>query len=92
MLVSVNIEDRLLEENIINYIGDRQDKINDLMTQALKEFFQKEKPILNYKVQDIEKNTTVIDFNIKEDDKHKLFEDINDVKRYARELREDAWR
>ena len=91
MLVSANIEDRQLEKKIADYLGDKEEKIGDLMTEALKEFFQKEKLTLNYQIQNIKENSTIIDFNLEEDTQYKPFKDINNVEEYSKELRKDAW-
>ena len=93
MLVSANIEDRLLQEQIAKYLANKQDEISDLMVEALKQFFKKDNSVLNYKVQDVEKHAKVIDFNLEEQDSnYKLFENIDDVQSYARELRANAWK
>ena len=93
MLVNVNIEDRLLQEQIAKYLANKQDEISDLVVEALKQFFKKDNSVLNYKVQDAEKHAKVIDFNLEEQDSnYKLFENIDDVQSYARELRANAWK
>ena len=93
MLVSANIEDRLLQEQIMKYLANKQDEISDLMVEALKQFFKKNSSVLNYKVQDVEKHAKVIDFNLAEgDSNYKLFENIDDVPSYSKELRANAWK
>ena len=93
MLVSANIEDRLLQEQIVKYLANKQDEISDLMVEALKQFFKKNNSVLNYKIQDVEKHAKVIDFNLEEQDSnYKLFENVDDVPSYTRELRTNAWK
>ena len=93
MLVSANIEDRLLQEQIIKYLSDKQEETSSLMIEALKQFFKKDITVLNYKVQDVEVHSKVIDFNLEEKaSDYKLFENIDDVKSYSKELRANAWK
>ncbi|NOZ90031.1 MAG: hypothetical protein GXO60_01965 [Epsilonproteobacteria bacterium] len=94
MVVSANITDRTLQEQISNYIENRQKEVNDLMIEALKYFFNKKNgSTLNYKIQDAEQNAEVLDFGIKDSNlNYKLFEDIDDVATYAKELRDNAWK
>lgn len=93
MLVSANIEDRLLQEQIVNYLEGKQHEMNELMVEALRQFFKKDSSTLNYKVQDVKKHSSVIDFNLEEsNDNYKLFQDVEDVQSYARELRNSAWK
>jgi len=93
MLVSANIEDRLLQEQIVKYLTNKQHEISDLMIEALKQFFKKDSSLLNYTVQDVEKHAEVIDFNLEDTDSdYKLFKNVDDVQSYAKELRADAWK
>ncbi|MBU1667381.1 hypothetical protein KKC13_03120 [bacterium] len=93
MLVSANIEDRLLQEQIAKYLAGKQNEISDLMVEALKQFFKKDNSVLNYKVQDADKHAKVIDFNLEDTDAdYKLFKDVDDVQSYSRELRANAWK
>jgi len=52
----------------------------------------KDKSILDYKIQDREKHSSTIDFNLKEDKNYKLFNDIEDIQSYSKELRENGWK
>jgi len=93
MIVSANITDTMLQEQIAYYIANRQKEMSDLMIEALKFFFKKNSSVLNYKVQDAETNAKVLDFNIKDaNSNYKLFEDVEDVATYAKELRDNAWK
>ena len=93
MIVSANITDTMLQEQIAYYIANRQKEMSDLMIEALKFFFKKNSSVLNYKVQDAETNAKIIDFNIKDvNSNYKLFEDVEDVVTYAKELRDNAWK
>ena len=91
--IEINISDAMLQEQISNYISTRQKEMNDLMIEALKFFFKKNSSVLNYTVQDAETNAKVLDFNIKDaNPNYKLFEDVEDVATYAKELRDSAWK
>jgi len=93
MIVSANITDTILQEQIAYYIANRQKEMSDLMIEALKFFFKKNSSVLNYKVQDAETNAKVLDFNIKDaNSNYKLFEDVEDVATYTKELRDNAWK
>jgi len=48
--------------------------------------------ILDYKIQDKEKLSSTIDFNIKEDREYKLFNDIENIQSYSQELRKNGWK
>ena len=52
----------------------------------------KDKSILDYKIQDREKHSSTIDFNLKEDKDYKLFNDIKDIQSYSKELRANGWK
>jgi len=93
MLININIEDQVLQKQIANYITNKHKQVNHLMVEALEHFFKKDHTLLNYKTQDAEKNAQIIDFNLDvEKNNQKLFQDIDDVETYAKELRTDAWK
>jgi len=46
----------------------------------------------HYKTQNPEKVSTTIDFGLESQNSYKLFEDVKDVKSYAKELRDNAWK
>jgi hypothetical protein len=63
------------------------------MVEALKYFFKnRQKELFNYKTQNPEKSAITIDFNLEVQQDYKLFQDVKDVKSYARELRDNAWK
>jgi hypothetical protein len=90
--VNINIEDVYLQKQIAHYISDKHIQANDFMVELLEHFFQKEQTPLNYKIQNPEKEATTLDFNLEAESNYKLFEDVNDVKSYAKELRINAWK
>jgi len=92
MQLSINIEDSYLQEQIANYISEKQIQANDFMVELLKHFFDKNKSVLHYKTQNPEKTSTLIDFGLETQNNYKLFEDVQDVKSYAKELRDNAWK
>ena len=82
MQLSIKIEDNHLQEQITQYISNKQKQTNELIVEALKYFFQnKQKELLNYKIQNPERSATTINFNL----------EVKDVKNYAKKLRDDAW-
>ena len=40
MRLSIDIQDNYLEEQIINYVAQKHQKANDVILEALREFFQ----------------------------------------------------
>ena len=92
MQVNVNIEDVHLQKQIAHYISDKHIKANDFMVELLEHFFKKEQTLLDYKIQNPEIKATTIDFNLESESNYKLFEDVNDVESYAKELRTNAWK
>jgi len=93
MQLNINIEDNHLQEQITQYISNKQKQTNDLMIEALKFFFQnREKELFTYKTQNPEQSATTIDFNLEAQQDYKLFQEVKDVKDYARELRDNAWK
>lgn len=85
MIVQLNIEDKILSEKISDYMEMKHQKINDLIIESLESFLSKSEKRLDYQVEDIEKNSSVIDFGL----------DGNvgeEVKKYLKELRYNAWR
>jgi len=49
MQLSINIEDSYLQEQIANYISEKQIQANDFMVELLKHFFDKNKSVQNSK-------------------------------------------
>ena len=93
MQLSINIEDNHLQEQITQYISNKQNQANELMVEALKYFFKnREKELFNYKTQNPEQSATTIDFNLEVQKDYKLFQEVTDVKSYAKELRDNAWK
>ena len=94
MLVQLNIEDKELSEKISHYVESKHKKINDLVIEALENFLYTNREKLQYKVEDIEQNSTIIDFGLEDnaDEEVGLFSDIQDIKRYSKELRDNAWK
>jgi len=46
MQLSINIEDSYLQEQIANYISEKQIQANDFMVELLKHFFDRNKSVL----------------------------------------------
>ena len=92
MQLSINIEDSYLQEQIANYVSIKQIQANDFMVELLKHFFDKNRSVLQYKIQNPQSTSTTIDFGLESQDDYKLFEDVEDVKSYAKELRTNAWK
>jgi len=93
MQLSIKIEDNLLQEQITQYISNKQKQTNELMVEALKYFFKnRQKELFNYKTQNPEQSATTIDFNLESQQDYKLFQEVKDVKNYAKELRDNAWK
>jgi hypothetical protein len=93
MQLSIKIEDNHLQEQITQYISNKQKQTNELIVEALKYFFQnKQKELLNYKTQNPEQSATTINFNLEVKQDYKLFQEVKDVKNYANKLRDDAWK
>ena len=92
MQLNINIEDAHLQEQLTHYISNKHIQVNEFMVELLEHFFKKEQTPLSYVVKNPEKTATTIDFNLESESDYKLFEDVNDVKSYAKELRIDAWK
>jgi len=92
MQVNINIEDAHLQEQLTRYIAQKHIQANEFMVELLEHFFKKEKTPLNYVVKNPEKTATTLDFNLESESDYKLFEDVSDVKSYAKELRTNAWK
>jgi len=92
MQLNIQIDDRHLEDKITEYISSKHIQVNDFMVELLEHFFNKEKTVLNYKTKEVDEVAKVIDFNLESDLNHKLFEDVEDVADYAKELRKNAWK
>ncbi len=92
MQLNIHIEDVYLQEQLAQYISKKKIEANELLVELLQHFFNKEKSVLHYKTQNPELSATTLDFDLESDKSYKLFEDVNDVKSYARELRANAWK
>ena len=92
MQLNINIEDAHLQEQISHYISNKHIQANELMVELLEHFFKKEQTSLSYTVKNPEQTATTIDFNLESESNYKLFEDVNDVESYAKELRTNAWK
>ena len=68
----------------------KQKDILNYLTQHKKEF--QEKSILHYKIKNPKLSATTLDFNLESDSSYKLFQDVDDVQSYAKELRTNAWK
>lgn len=92
MQLNIQIDDRHLEDKITEYISSKHIQANDFMVELLEHFFNKEETILKYKTKELDEVAKVIDFDLESDSNHKLFEDVEDVTSYAKELRKNAWK
>lgn len=92
MQLNIHIDDRHLEDKITEYISSKHIQANDFMVELLEHFFNKEETVLKYKTKDVDEVAKVIDFNLESESNHKLFEDVEDVAGYAKELRKNAWK
>ena len=88
MQLNIQISDVRLEQELSDYIARKQVQVSDL----LKQFLHKESNRLSYPVRDPDQNATTLDYGIEEDPEYRPFQDVDDVKRFATELREHAWR
>ena len=61
MVIQLNIEDRILTEKISEYIDTKEKEVDELMIEALENFFSTAESPLDYEVEDIDKNLNVID-------------------------------
>ena len=92
MQLNVQIEDVNLQEQLTQYISKKKIEANELLVELLQHFFQEDKSVLHYKTKNPELSATTLDFNLESDNGYKLFEDVDDVKSYAKELRANAWK
>jgi hypothetical protein len=93
MTINLEIKDRALEEKILSYISNRQKEVNELILEALEHFLKKDSSSLKYKIKNPEEYAKTLDFNIKESNpNYKLFEDIENIAEYSKELRKNAWK
>ena len=90
MRLNIEVKDEALSKRINEYINKKNINANDLMLELLIKFFNQEQ--LEYKKKDAKKSAKVLNFNLQEDENLKLFEDVEDVAKYSKELRENAWR
>ncbi len=92
MQLNIQIEDVNLQEQLTQYISQKKMKANELLVELLQHFFQEDKSVLHYKTKNPELSATTLDFDLESDKSYKLFEDVDDVKSYAKELRANAWK
>ena len=92
MQLNIKIEDKQLEALISDYVTNKNKQVNELIVEALNFFLKSEKNRLYYETQNPDASSTTIDFNLTSDKKYKLFEDVDDVKKYSKELRNNAWK
>ena len=92
MQLNVQIEDVNLQKQLTQYISQKKMKANELLVELLQHFFQEDKSVLHYKTKNPELSATTLDFDLESDKSYKLFEDVDDVKSYAKELRANAWK
>ncbi len=85
MQLNIQISDVRLEQELSDYIARKQVQVSDL----LKQFLHKESNRLSYPVRDPDQNATTLDYGIEEDPEYRPFQDVDDVKRFATELREN---
>jgi spore coat protein CotH len=92
MHLSIDIHDNHLEQQIKDYIVQKHQKANDLILEALKLFFKNNSSAgLSYRTKDPKEISKPLDFGLQENNEE-LFDDIDDVKKFAKKLRDDAWR
>ena len=92
MQLNIQISDVRLEQELSDYIAQKQVQASDLLTDLLKQFLRKESDRLSYPVRNPDQNATTLDYGLEEDPEYRPFQDVEDVKRFATELREHAWR
>ncbi len=91
MQLNIHIDDNHLQEEIARYISQRHIEANDFVKELIEHFFKKEETPLDYTTSN-KKNAITLDFNLESEPNYRLFEEVNDVKKFSQELREDAWR
>ena len=89
MVIELNIEDKRLSEKISEYIEAKHKPINELMIEALENFFSTTKSPLSYEVEDIDKNSSVIDFGLNLVEELKIIKEEKLQARKASEFLED---
>ena len=92
MQLNVQITDVNLQEQLTQYISKKKIEANELLVELLQHFFKEDKSVLHYKTKNPELSATTLDFDLESDKSYKLFEDVDDVKSYAKELRTNAWK
>ena len=92
MQLNIQISDVRLEQELSDYIAQKQVQASDLLTDLLKQFLRKESDRLSYPVRNPDQNATTLDYGLEEDPEYRPFQDVEDVKHFATELREHAWR
>ena len=92
MQLQIDINDTDLQKKLSQYIAQKQIEASDLLVELLQHFFKKENSPLHYKTRDPEQSATTIDFHLKNDTEYNLFQDVDNVSSYAKELRSNAWR
>jgi len=68
-------------------LHSKKQQVNDAIIETLSKLVNKENTTLEYEIEDIEKNSTLIDFGIDAESNINLFENVDDVARFSRELR-----
>ncbi|CAA6824418.1 MAG: Unknown protein [uncultured Sulfurovum sp.] len=92
MQLNIHIDDRHLQNQITEYMSSKHIQANDFMVELLEHFFHKEGTVLKYKTKEANEVAKVIDFDLESESSHKLFEDVEDVASYSKELRKNAWK
>ena len=92
MQLNVQITDVNLQEQLTQYISKKKIEANDLLVELLQHFLQEDKSVLHYKTKNPELSATTLDFDLESDKDYKLFQDVDDVKSYTKELRANAWK
>ena len=92
MQLNVQITDINLQEQLTQYISKKKIEVDELLVELLQHFFQEDKSVLHYKTKNPELSATTLNFDLESDKDYKLFEDVDDVKSYAKELRANAWK
>jgi len=90
MRLSIEVKDEALSKRISEYISSKNIKANDLMLELLAKFFGGEH--LDYKIKDAKRSAKILNYDLEEDKDYKLFEQVDDIAKYSKELRENAWR
>ncbi|MEA2028606.1 MAG: hypothetical protein U9N49_06490 [Campylobacterota bacterium] len=85
----VDSESQIIAKQVEDYYNGSSTRLNEEEYKTRMESFMQN---LKYEIEDIEQNSTTIDFGIEDDSDIKLFEHVDDVAKFSRELRDRAWR